>query len=168
MFTISRAGSSVPLDALRLGPGVFPACWLPVAQPPQEIIRLSSVFLARPSGVVGRSLMFFKIKVIMALPAEQRGEWQTTWQSSSQEHPPLRTLSQHPPEAPGTVEVPITASTAQSSILIADTAPGEFLLLSLGPLKQRLGLRKREEWGLQRWSRKAGGRLSVGSVGMEA
>lgn len=49
--------------------------------------------------------MFFKIKVIMALP-----------------------------EAPGTVEVPITASTAQSSILIADTAPGEFLLLSLGPL----------------------------------
>lgn len=49
--------------------------------------------------------MFFKIKVIMALP-----------------------------EAPATVQVSITASTAQSSILIADTAPGEFFFLSLGPL----------------------------------
>lgn len=49
--------------------------------------------------------MFFKIKVIVALP-----------------------------EAPGTVEVSITASTTQSRILIADTAPGQlfFLSLSLG------------------------------------
>lgn len=55
--------------------------------------------------------MFFKIKVIVALP-----------------------------EAPGTVEVSITASTAQSSILIADTAPGEFFLsLSLGLVGWSLG-----------------------------
>lgn len=46
--------------------------------------------------------MLFKIKVIVALP-----------------------------EAPGTVQVSIAASTAQSSILIADTAPGEFFFLSL-------------------------------------
>lgn len=83
--------------------------------------------------------MFFKIKVIVALPAEQRGEWQTSWQPSNQEHSPL---NQHLPEAPGTVEVSITASTAQSSILIADTAPGEFFFLSL---EARLGLRKEEE-----------------------
>lgn len=58
--------------------------------------------------------MFFKIKVIVALP-----------------------------EAPGTVEVSITASTAQSSILIADTAPGEFffLSLSLGLVGLSLGCR---------------------------
>lgn len=111
--------------------------------------------------------MFFKIKVIMALPAEQRGEWQTTWKPSSRDHSPLRAFSQHPPEAPATVQVSITASTAQSSILIADTAPGEFFFLSLGPLKQTLGLRKRG-MGPQRRSSEAGGRLSVGSVGMEA
>lgn len=62
--------------------------------------------------------MFFKIKVIVALP-----------------------------EAPGTVEVSITASAAQGSILIADTAPGELFLLSLGPLNLCLG-----GLGLGSWS----------------
>lgn len=46
---------------------------------------------------------------------------------------PQRTFHLHPPEAADTVEVSVTASTAQGGILIADTAPGELLFLSLRP-----------------------------------
>lgn len=45
------------------------------------------------------------------------------------------------PEAAGTVEVPITASTAQGGVLIADAAPGELLILSLRLGGHGLGLR---------------------------
>lgn len=49
-----------------------PACWLPMALPPQEVIGVFLVFSARSSGAVCRSLMLFKIKVIVTFPGEQR------------------------------------------------------------------------------------------------
>lgn len=63
-------------------------------------------------GVVGRCLVLFKFKSIVAFP-----------------------------EAANTIEVSITASTAQRGILITDTAPGELLFLSLRPGGHGLGLR---------------------------
>lgn len=155
VFTISRAGSAIPLDALTPGPGELsqPAgcLWLCHLR---RASGFSSVFSARWSGAVGRSLMLFKIKVIVALPGEQRGEWQRSWQPSSQDQSSLRMFYLHPPEAPGTVEVSIAASTAQDSILIADTAPGELFFRSLGPRKQRLGLQEdRNREGKYRWCR---------------
>lgn len=125
----------------------MPARWLPWHCHLRRSSGFSSVFSASSSGAVCRSLMLFKIKVIVALPGEQRGEWQRSWHPSSQDQSTLRTLHPYPPEAAGTVEVSIAASTAQGSILIADTAPGEFFFLSLGPRRQRLGLQEERNGG---------------------
>lgn len=77
----------------------------------------SLVLSACMLGVVSRCLVLFKFKSIMAFP-----------------------------EAADTVEVSITARTAQGGVLIADAAPGEFFLsLRLGA--QGLGLRGSERNG---------------------
>lgn len=60
------------------------------------------MLLACMRGTIGRCLVLLKFKGIMAFP-----------------------------EAADTVEVSITASTAQGGVFIADVAPGELLFLSL-------------------------------------
>lgn len=82
MFSIRRVGSAIP-RCPETGPrwssqpaGCLWHCHL------WGSAGFSSVFSARRSGVVGRSLMLFKIEVIVALPVEQRGEWQRSWQHS--------------------------------------------------------------------------------------
>lgn len=88
-------------------------------------------------GAVGRYLVFFKLKGIMALPVEQRDADQGLQATHKPFH---RTFYLHPPEAPSTVEVSITAGTSQGGILIADAAPGKFLFLNLWAGSHDLGL----------------------------
>lgn len=87
--------------------------------------------------------MLFKFKGIMAFPVEQRDTGQESQVAfgHSQSH---STFYLHPPEAADTVEVSITASTAQGGVLIADAAPREFLFLSLWPGGHSLGLQGAE------------------------
>lgn len=81
-------------------------------------IRVSSVLLVCMWGAVSRCLVLFKFKDIMAFS-----------------------------EAADTVEVSITASTAQGGILIADAAPGELLFLGVKPGRQGLNLQGLERNG---------------------
>lgn len=82
----------------------------------------------------------------MAFPAEQTDTGQESQAAlkSSQSH---RTFYLYLPEAAGTVEVSVTASTTQGGILIADAAPGELLFLSLRPGGHGLGLQGPERNG---------------------
>lgn len=82
--------------------------------------------------------MLFKLKGIMAFPAEHRNRSEIT--GSPGTLPAQRTFHLHPPEAADAVEVSVAASTAKGGILIADAAPGELLFLFLRPGGHGLGL----------------------------
>lgn len=99
---------------------------------------VSSVFSAYVPGAVGRRLVLFKFKGIVAFPVEQRETSQGSERTRNFSQP-HRTFYLHSPEAAGTVEVSIAAGAAQGGILIADAAPGELLFLCLLP--GGLGLR---------------------------
>lgn len=87
-----------------------------------------------------------------------------------------RTFQPYSPEAAGTVEVPITASTAQGGIFIADAAPGELLILSLRlgghglglPGPKRDGGKKEGVWGTAAEAAGQSGREAVVAAGMGA
>lgn len=104
---------------------------------------VSSVFSAYVPGAVGRCLVLFKFKGIMAFPVEQRetGQGSERARDFSQPH---RTSHPRSPEAAGAVEVSIAAGAAQGGVLIADAAPGELLFLSLVPGSLDLGLPEAE------------------------
>ena len=89
-------------------------------------------------GVVGRCLVLFKFKSIVAFPVEQR--YRSGVKGGLGTFLAPQEFHLYLPEAANTIEASITASTAQRGILITDTAPGELLFLSLRPGGHGLGL----------------------------
>lgn len=131
----------LPSDVLRLCPKVGTLTCAAACK-----IRVSSVLLVCMWGAVSRCLVLFKFKDIMAFSVKQKviGQGSQAALELSQFH---RTFYLHPPEAADTVEVSITASTAQGGILIADAAPGELLFLGVKPGRQGLNLQGLERNG---------------------
>ena len=127
---------TVPWGAPRPGPEMgAPACTTACGL----ACPVSSVLLAHARQTVGRRLVLFNLKGVVAFPVEQRETGQ-----GPREAPDVsqrdRTFQPPSPEAAGAVEVPVAARAAQGGVLIADAAPRELFILRLGPGGRGLGL----------------------------